>query len=108
LLCFRGTTRPDGDPLYYRWVEKDSNTTLSEERTFTFDWKDKENKKIMKPGKHTIELYISDGRGEEIKTSVTITIKKKDDQQQPGFEGILLLGAVLVVVAALGRRRKKR
>ena len=62
----------------------------------------------MKPGKHTIELYISDGRGEEISTKVTITIKKKDDQQQPGFEGILLLGAIMVVVAVLGRRRTKR
>jgi hypothetical protein len=99
---------PDGDPLYYKWVEKDSNVTLSEERTFTFDWKDKELKKSMKPGKHTIELYISDGRGEEIKTSITITIKKKEQQQQPGFEGVLLLCAVLVVVAVLGRRRTKR
>jgi len=91
-------TDPDGDPLYYKWVDKSTNTTLSEDQSFETS--------SLKPGTHVIVLYISDGK-DEINTTVTITVKKKAEKKNgPGFEALVMAAAVAAAAIALrGRRR---
>jgi hypothetical protein len=98
---------PDNDPVTFRWSVDATNTTLSTERDFTFDWKDKALSKELKPGIHKIDLTISDGKGGTQTTSVMLSIKAKPKKHTPGFEMPLLLVAVLVAVVALGKRRFK-
>lgn len=103
----KNATDPDGDAVTYKWMINGTTTVLSNERDFTFDWKDKATSKQLNPGIHKIDLTISDGKGGTQTTSVMLSIKAKPKKGSPGFEMPLLLVAMLVVVVALGKRRFK-
>jgi hypothetical protein len=103
----QGASDLDNDPVTFRWSIDATNTTLSTERDFTLDWKDKAISKELKPGQHKIDLTISDGRGGTQTTSMMLSIKAKPKKGTPGFEMPLLLVAMLVAVVALGNRKFK-
>ena len=63
---------PDGDPLQVRWFVDDNHVRILDGQT-DWEWND------ARAGAHTVTLEVTDGRGGQDRTDVSITVAKQDD-----------------------------
>jgi len=97
LLSFEGTaTDEDGDILNYTWYS--DGAAIGNGQNFST--------KVLKTGKHTIGLKVTDGQFEISAPDIQLTIKAKPKpgQTTPGFEALVMVAALVLAAVCLRRR----
>ena len=104
-ISFSSTaTDPDGDTLNYSWSSDRVFAPIGDQQTFTTK---------LSPGTHDITLRVTDGKGGEARTNVTVIVTPAGGGNNPTNNMGLIVGAVVAIAAVGGaavflmRRGKK-